>query len=93
MQPFLEIPKVITNNEQKEKLVTARLQPAQIEDYYPGFYDGTVVVMKSGNSFFTPMSVEEFDNALAGYEKFIKANTGKFGNLKLTPKPKIHAAN
>lgn len=94
MQPYLKLPKVIENNEKKTKEVIARLLPAQIEDYYPGFYEGTVVVMKSGNSFFTPISAEEFDSAMMMYDEFIKANAGKFGflELKVKQKPKLHVS-
>jgi hypothetical protein len=93
MLPFLEVPKIITNNEKNEKQVIGRVQPSEIADYYPGFYEGTVVVLKSGSSFFSPLSVEEFDNALVAYNSFIKSNTGKFGSLKITPKPKLHVTN
>jgi hypothetical protein len=94
MLPFLELPMTIVNNEEKQKEVIGRIQPTEVADYYPGFYEGTVVVLKSGSSLHTPLSVEEVDNALAAYHSFIKANTGKFGNLKLTPKkPLLHAAD
>ena len=49
MQPFLLIPIGIVNSMKAEKQVTARIQPELIEYYYPGFNDGTVIVMKSGN--------------------------------------------
>jgi hypothetical protein len=86
MQPFIEIPQVIVNNEQKEKEVTTRLQPSQIEYYYPGFYSGSIICLKSQNSLFTTLSVEEIDAALIAYHNFIRKNTGKFGNLNITPK-------
>lgn len=88
MKPFLELPRVIQNNEGKEVTVVTRVQPEQIEDYYPGVYYGTCMVMKSGNIIFCPLDVEQVDAMLAAYAEFIKKNDGKFGNLKLTPKPK-----
>lgn len=94
MLPFLELPMTIVNNEEKEKEVIGRIQPAEIADYYSGFYDGTIIVLKSGSSFYSPLSVEEVDNALAAYHSFTKANSGKFGNLKISPKKPIqHAAD
>jgi hypothetical protein len=94
MLPFLELPKIITNNEGKEKEVVTRVQPNEVADYYPGFYNGTIIVLKSGSSWFCPLPVEEVDAALSAYHSAIKANTGKFGNLKLTPKkPLLHATS
>ena len=93
MLPFLEIEIGIANTEQKEKRVIARILPDQIEYYYPGFYNGTVIVMKSGNSCFISESVEEFDAILLEYNRTVKSNTGKFGNLSLNSKSKLHATN
>ena len=64
MSPLLKIPIVIQNNEQKEKLTQARILPSEISYYYPGFYNGTVVVMKSGSSYLSTLSEEQFDQAL-----------------------------
>jgi hypothetical protein len=93
MLPFLEIPQIIINNEDKEKEVATRLQPQEIAYYYPGFYYGTVIVLKSTNSFLTTLSVEEVDSALAGYHSFIMSKDAKFGNLQLTPKSKLHVTS
>lgn len=96
MNPFLEIPIAIVNSEKEEKTTTARIMPGQIEYYYPGFYSGTIIVMKSGNSMMALSTFAEIDAALAGYDKFVKTNAGKFGNLQLTPKEKpkiIHVTN
>ncbi|HUR65455.1 MAG TPA: hypothetical protein VMZ03_03825 [Chitinophagaceae bacterium] len=88
MRPFLELPIVIGNSEGKEKQVTARILPDEIEYFYPGFNEGTVIVMKSRSSFITMFNEEEFDNILSAYHKTIKDHPGKFGNIKLTPKEK-----
>jgi hypothetical protein len=94
MLPFLELPMTLANNEEKEKEVTKRVQPTEISDYYPGFYYGTVVVMKSGSSWLCPLPVEDVDAALSAYHSAVKSNSGKFGNLKLTPKkPLLHATS
>lgn len=93
MLPFLEIEIGIVNSEKQEKTAIARIQPQEIEYYYPGFYTGTIVVMKSGQSYLAMMNVTQFDNALGEYDKFIKSKAGKFGNLSITPKKVMHAAN
>lgn len=94
MLPFLELPMVIANNENQEKEVVVRLQPSEIAYYYPGFNWGVVAVMKSGSSYLINLPVEQFDQALSMYCSTVKSNTGKFGNLKLTPKkPILHAAD
>jgi hypothetical protein len=93
MLPFIEIQQIITNNENEEKEVTTRLQPNEIEYYYPGFHWGTVIVFKSRNSILTPMSVDEFDSALLGYQDFCLKNIGRFGNIKLTPKSNLHVTS
>lgn len=93
MLPFLEIDIVIENTEGKKKEVKARIQPNEIEYYYPGFNFGTVVVMKSGQSYLTLESVSNFDNILAEYSKILKSNSGKFGNVSITPKKQMHATS
>lgn len=91
--PSLQLEIVVTNNEGKAKAVPARIQPAEIDYYYPGFYEGTVIVTKSPNSFLTMLSVEEFDQTLQAYWEAVKANPGVYGVLKITPKAKIHATS
>ena len=76
MRPFIELTIVIMNNEQHEKEVTARILPDEIEYYYPGFYQGTVVVMKSRSTYITMFSPEEFDQVLSAYHQAVKANAG-----------------
>lgn len=93
MLPFLEIEIAIVNSDKEEKTITARIQPNEIEYYYPGFYQGTVVVMKSGQSYLTLESVGTFDKMLTEYHKIIKSNAGKFGNVSITNKKQMHAAN
>ncbi len=93
MKPFLELPIVVMNNENKNKEVIARIQPTDISYYYPGFYDGTIVVMKSASSYMTSFTVDQLDAALIAYEKSTKDKPGVFGNLKLTSKPKLHVTD
>jgi hypothetical protein len=86
MKPFLEIPVGVANTEKEEKQTIARIQPDNIEYYYPGFYQGTVIVMKSGNSMFSTLTESELDAGLSLYHDKTKAYTGKFGNFKLNTK-------
>lgn len=65
MPKFVQIPIGIANSEGGEKVTTARFAPEFVEYYYPGFYEGTVVVMRCGHSFLTTLSVEEVDELLA----------------------------
>lgn len=94
MLPFLEVPMCLSNNEKQEKEVTGKIQPVDISYYYPGFNWGVVVVMKSGSSYLINLPVEQFDQALALYDKSVKSNAGKFGNLSLTTKkPILHGTD
>lgn len=95
MTPFLLIPQTIVNPEQKEKIVETRIQPGEICNYYPGFYTGTIIVLKSGGSLFTELSAEQLDALLEAYHREVKSKAGKFGILSLSIKPKnqLHAAN
>lgn len=93
MRPFLKLPKVIANNEGKEFNSVSRLQPDEIADYYPGAYEGTIIVLRSGSSFFCPLSAEQIDETLQAYHNTLKKNPGVFGILEITPKPKIHATS
>jgi len=83
MLPFILLPVGIVNVEQEQKTVTARIQPENIDYYYPGFHSGTVIVNKSGNSLLTTMLPEQFDAVLVEYDKQRKSKTGKFGILKI----------
>jgi hypothetical protein len=93
MSPFLEIPLCLQNSEGEEKQTVGRIQPNDISYYYPGFNWGTVIVMKQGSSFLTTLKYEELDAALMSYDKFVKSNTGKFGNLILHKKPALHVTS
>jgi hypothetical protein len=81
MSPFLTLPVILVNNEQQVKETQSRIQPNQIEYYYPGFNEGSIIVMKSGSSFMTPIAETEIDNMLIAYEQQVKKSTGKFGIL------------
>lgn len=93
MLPFLQLDIIITNNEDQSKVVAARIQPSEVEYYYPGFYQGTVIVTKTPASYLTTLTVEELDNALQAYYSAVQNNAGQFGVLKITPKPKLHATS
>jgi hypothetical protein len=97
MKPFLELPMCIQHKDEKgeehEKDVTVRIQPAEIAYYYPGFYWGVVIVMKSGSSYLLRMELKDFDQALMGYATALVQNPGAFGNLQIKPKTTIHGTD
>ncbi len=84
MNPFILLPVGIVNSNKEEQTVEARIQPDQIDYYYPGFFEGSVIVNKSGNSFFTKLPVENIDAILIQYEKEKKSKVGKFGIMKIS---------
>lgn len=92
MLPFLEVPICIANSEKKEKVTLGKILPNEIAYYYPGFYDGVVVVTKSGQSFLLDMEEPAFEAMLDAYSKEVKSHTGKFGILRIS-KPKLHASS
>jgi hypothetical protein len=93
MLPFLQLDIFINNNEGNSKMVPARIQPAEIDYYYPGFHEGTVIVTKSRSSYLTLMAPAEFDQLLQAYHDATASNAGVFGVLTITPKPKLHATS
>lgn len=93
MKPFLKLPKIIINNEDKGFDCTGRIQPDEIADYYPGAYNGTVVVLRSGSSFLCPLAAEQIDETLKAYYEAVNNNPGVFGILEITPKTKLHATS
>jgi hypothetical protein len=98
MQPFLEIPISIANVKGEEKLTTCRMKPGNIDYYYPGFHEGTVIVLKSGQAILSTLTYKEFDDALNAYKAFIDKSPGVFGNLQIKTKPSplkpiIHAVD
>lgn len=96
MNPFLEIPIGIVNSKQEQKETITRLRPTEIEYYYPGFYEGTVIIMKSGSSMLSTLSFDEVDAAIHSYLQYIKDHPGKFGNLQVKLKEKsniLHPVN
>jgi len=93
MKPFLKLPKLINNNEDKWFESVGRIQPDEIADYYDGAYDGTIVVLRSGSSFLCPMKADELDQVLQAYNETVINNPGQFGILEIKPKPKLHATS
>lgn len=83
MQPFLKIPIHIQNSEKEHKEIDAFIRPNEIEYFYPGFYEGTVIVMKSGSSMLSRLSPPEFEKVLSVFEKSTKSAPGKFGVLEI----------
>jgi hypothetical protein len=86
MKPFLKIPAVISNKDGDDKQVDARLQPEEIAEYYPGIYTGSVIVLKSGSSFFCLLSAEQLDDMLEKYAHFVKHKPNQFGFIEVTAK-------
>lgn len=93
MKPFLKLPKIIINNEDKGFDSVGRIQPDEIADYYTGAYNGTVVVLRSGSSFLCPLTAEQLDEILQAYQEAVINNPGKFGILEIKPKSKLHATS
>lgn len=83
MSPFLTLPIILVNTENQVKETKGRIQPNQIEYYYPGFNEGSIIVMQSGSSFMTPLTESELDNILIAYDQQTKKSTGKFGILSI----------
>lgn len=66
--PYLHIPIVIPGNAgEEDKDVMARVQPEQIQCYYPGYYWGAMVYLLGGNVLITRASVEDLDHNIAKY--------------------------
>lgn len=87
MSIYLEVPICIENKDGETKDVTARLRPAEIAFYYPGFHWGCVIVMKSGASFLSSLSDSEIDSALQQFDGIAKKAGGKIsGNITLKKK-------
>lgn len=95
MSPYLTIPAIVTNTDNTSKEIPMRVQPNEIEYYYPGIIEGTVVVMKSGHSWLTPLPTKQFDELLVTYHEFKRQNAGTFGvlNFNQQPKSKLHVSN
>lgn len=87
MRPFLEIPVGLVNSDKDQKTETARILPERIEYYYPGFYEGVVVVMQSGQSLLCMLDIVTFEAALGVYDNTVKKNAGRFGNLSINTQP------
>lgn len=93
MKSFLLIPIVVVNNENNTFEKIARIDPQEIEYYYPGAYNGTIIVMKSRSSFMTPLECEQIDQARTLYaEKLKHPFTGDVA-ISFAPKPDLHVAD
>lgn len=68
MNPVIELPIALRNSEGEETVSVGRFKPGQLAYWYRGFYNGTVLVMNSGQSFFTPVSYEAINSALDAYD-------------------------
>lgn len=75
--PFMKLPIVLPGDpdlgeleDQKgspDKEVDAYIQVEQVETFYPGYYWGSIIVMKSGTQYMTRLKVEQLETAFAGY--------------------------
>lgn len=61
---FTEIEIIIVNSEQENKQVNVRFDKKDVSYYYPGFYQGTIIVMKSGQSFLATDVVGTIDQIM-----------------------------
>lgn len=66
MLPFLEIPILLPGNEgEPEKEVIARIQPEQVQCYYPGYHFGTFIYLIGGTVLLTNRTEKELDFGFA----------------------------
>lgn len=79
MLPFLNIPIILPGNKgEGEKEVMARVQPEQIQCYYPGYHFGTFIYMIGNVVLLSNRDVKEIEANLDMYWKEVgKMEKGK----------------
>jgi len=77
--PFLKMPRVLENPDMKVEQADTRVRPAEIAEYHPDPMGGTVVILKSGSTFLTPLSTTEVDDLMAEYYSFVTKNPNSHG--------------
>jgi hypothetical protein len=79
MLPFLKMPIVLMPQDEKEaeRDVEAHVQPIDVEHFYPGYYWGTIIHMKTGALIVTRMTVEQVAQGLAHYWAQLQAQQQK----------------
>lgn len=69
--PFMKIPILLLGNPEdpaaEEKEVEAYIQPEAVETFYPAYYFGSMIVMKSGDKHMTRLKTDQLEAAFAGY--------------------------
>jgi hypothetical protein len=76
-----------TRTEYDHKIVTGRVMPGEIAAHHPSAENaGTVIILKSGQSFVTTLSCADVDAARQVYDSMIKKNPGRTNNLQIIPK-------
>lgn len=66
MRSLIEVPVcLVGKGDNIDKEVTARIDPATISGYYPGYHWGSVIMMNSGAEFLTTLSCEQIDERLS----------------------------
>lgn len=75
--PFLLLPRYIMNAVGDGVEVEGRCRPDAIADYYSGTVDPnvTVVVLNGNCSFLVGMPINDFDNVLKHYYRYLSRNT------------------
>lgn len=70
MTPFLKIPIVLPGDEKEsDKVVTARIQPDQIESFNDAFHWGALIKFRSGEIIMTKYTADQVEEVLAKYWK------------------------
>lgn len=74
MMPFLKIPIVLPGNPENsedDKVVMARIQPADIESFNDAYHWGALIKFKSGEIIMTRYTADQVEELLAKYyQKF-----------------------
>lgn len=69
--PFMKIPVLLPGNPEdqdpQEKEVEAFIQPEQVESFLPGYYFGSIIIMKSGYQYMTRLEASQLEKSFAGY--------------------------
>ena len=69
--PFLSVPVTLFSDDpEKEptaKQIMLRLNPQCIEGFYPCFYEGSMIVMMSGEKYMTPATCEQLEAGIFNY--------------------------
>lgn len=75
--PFLSVPVTLFGEKEEVKEVMLRLNPQCIESFYPCFYEGSMIVMMSGEKYMTPKTCEELEFGIFNYWNTVNKKMGQ----------------